>query len=342
MTASRYARHSAIPDWDQDRLKVARVVVVGAGALGGEVTRLLAMAGVGQLTLVDPDVVDESNLSRCSLFRATDIGRPKVDTVAAALRDLAPDTVVHPRRAPLTSGAGRAELRDATLVVSALDSTAARVELALRCTSVGAGLLDAGTRPWGGEVRHYPPDGACYACPLTPTERAFRDDPWGCGQFATPAEAGASGAVSSLVGAWQAAHALRLLFGLEVAGLTRIDVVGGASAGTGPRRAADCPCHEDIPAAAVTVAPLTVHGTVAEALALVEPGEDVMAWAAFEPGGMPPPGRLGTHTFLRSAEPDRTLAELGVAPGEILPVRPAPDGAVRYIELSTRSEEPGR
>ncbi|MEV1073929.1 ThiF family adenylyltransferase [Micromonospora parva] len=342
MTALRYARHSPIPGWDQDRLKIARIIVVGVGALGGEVARLLAMAGAGRLTLVDPDVVDESNLSRCSLFRAADIGRAKVDTVAAALRDLAPDTMVDPRRAPLTGGAGRAELRDATLVVSALDSIAARVELALRCASVGAGLLDAGTRPWGGEVRHYPPGGACYACPLTPAERAFRDDPWGCGQFAAPTEAGASGAVSALVGAWQAAHALRLVFGLAVAELTRIDVVGGASAGAGHRRAADCPCHEDIPAAAVTVAPLTVHATVAKALALVEPDEDVMTWAAFEPGGLPPPGRLGTHTFLRSAEPGRTLAELGVAPGEILPVRPAPDAAVRYIELSTRSEEPDR
>ncbi|MEU7905046.1 ThiF family adenylyltransferase [Actinoplanes sp. NPDC049118] len=342
MTEPRYARHALIPDWDQDLLKAARVVVIGVGALGGEVARLLALAGVGRLTLVDPDVVDESNLSRCTLFRAADVGRSKVDTAAAALADLAPDTLVDPRPAPLTAGAGRAELRDATLVVSALDSVAARVELATRCNSVGAGLLDAGTRPWGGEVRHYRCAGACYACPLTPGERAVRDDPRGCGQFAAPVEAGASGAVSSLVGAWQGALALRLLFGLEVAGLTRIDVTAGASAGPGPRRAADCPCHDDIPAAAVTAVPLTVRATVAETLALVGAGEDVMAWAAFARDGSAAAGTPRARTFLRSADPGRSLAELGVAPGEILPIRAVPGGAVRYIELSTTSEEPRR
>ncbi|WP_433830903.1 HesA/MoeB/ThiF family protein [Actinoplanes sp. CA-015351] len=342
MIAPRFARHELIPGWDQDSLKAAWIVVVGVGALGNEVARSLAMAGAGRLTLVDPDVVTESNLSRCVLFRTHDVGRAKVAAAGAALSELAPGIALDLRPATLTGGVGRGEMRDATLVVSALDSMAARIELAGRCASVGAGMLDAGTRPWGGEIRWYPAGGACYACPLSPAERAVLDDPWACGQLASPVEAGASVAVSALIGAWQAAFALRLLFGLPAAELTRVDVLGGAATGPGPRRAIDCPCHDDIPASAVTKLPLTTAATVAEVLARIGPDEDVMTWAGFREDASGPPVLPGRR-FLRSVTPSRTLAEIGVAPGEILPVRLGRvTSAVRFIELSTTSEEPRR
>src|SRR6266567_1155361 len=82
----RYARHALIPDWSQPALSAASVVIVGVGAVGSEVARLLAQAGVGRLLLCDPDTIEESNLSRGALYGPADLGRPKAEAAADALR----------------------------------------------------------------------------------------------------------------------------------------------------------------------------------------------------------------------------------------------------------------
>lgn len=349
--SERYARHELIPGWSQDALRAATVVVFGVGALGNEVARLLAMAGAGRLVLCDPDTVAESNLSRCVLFRAADVGSSKVAAARAALASLAPDTEVDARPLPLHSGVGLAELRDATLVVGCLDSVAARVELASRCALAGVGWLDGGTGPWGGEVRRYEPGGACYGCLVGASGRAATDDPLGCGAWARPAAAGASAPVSALVGAWLATAAVRALCGLPTgAPITLLDVADGVSRGVEMVRTPDCPLHEPVPADAVTVVKAAHTGTVADVLAQVGPDEDVLAWNGFtvadprRPRAAPIPGRPGrTRTVLNEAPPDAVLRDLHVAPREILPVvsRERPD-AERYIELSAEAAEPER
>ncbi|MCP4663128.1 MAG: ThiF family adenylyltransferase [bacterium] len=128
----RYARHALIPGWQQQSLREARVVVVGMGAVGNEVTRVLAMAGVGAFVVCDPDRIETSNLSRTVLFRDNDIGRLKVEAAADALRRLVPGIEVDARPLPLVHGVGLAELRDASLVLACLDSRSARLQLAGR------------------------------------------------------------------------------------------------------------------------------------------------------------------------------------------------------------------
>ncbi len=78
----RYGRLRLIPWWRQERLASARVLVVGAGALGNEVLKNLALLGVGTVYLIDLDVVEPSNLSRSVLFRAEDGGRGKAEVAA--------------------------------------------------------------------------------------------------------------------------------------------------------------------------------------------------------------------------------------------------------------------
>lgn len=331
----RFARHALIPGWSQDALAGARVVLIGVGALGNEVARLLAMAGVGELLLCDPDTVAESDLSRSVLFRAADIGRSKVETARAALAGLAPGVRVLTRDAPLDAGVGLAELRDADLVAGCLDSNAARVQLASRCGMAGVGLLDGGTRPWGGEVRRFVPDGACYGCVVGAAGRATPDDPVSCGAVSNPAEHGASAPVSALVGSWMATIAVRILCGLPPGPETIIMDADG----DGPRpgrlsRAPDCPLHGALPAELIENAKLTTAATAAELLALVHPEEDVMTWRGF--GG--PDGR--TTTFLRRADPGAALRALSVAPREILPVIHRPTGdRRRYVELAAEDRE---
>src|SRR5215510_1165801 len=87
----RYSRHLIIPEVGvsgQKRLKNARVLCVGAGGLGSPALMYLAAAGVGTLGVVDYDVVDESNLQRQIIHGQSDIGRPKVDSAAATIREI--------------------------------------------------------------------------------------------------------------------------------------------------------------------------------------------------------------------------------------------------------------
>ena len=83
----RYSRLKLIGWWDQQRLASARVLVVGAGALGNEVLKNLALVGIGHITLIDFDTIENSNLSRSVLFRAADSGKPKATVAAAMIRN---------------------------------------------------------------------------------------------------------------------------------------------------------------------------------------------------------------------------------------------------------------
>ncbi|MGC0333438.1 molybdopterin/thiamine biosynthesis adenylyltransferase [Streptomyces sp. SAI-170] len=338
----RYARHALVPGWDQQRLAGATVVLAGAGALGNAVAQSLALAGLGRLVVTDPDTVEVGNLSRTPLFRAADVGRPKARVLAEALAGLAPDTVVDAREAPHVSGVGLAELREADLVVAALDSRAARISLAGRCTLAGTGLLDGGTHPWGGETCWYPPGGRCRACGLTPAERAVQDDPWSCAAPGPLAPAGASAPVSALVGAWLANFAVRLLLRLSVPeGPLRIDAAGSASPLGGawtPGADPDCPLHERLPGQ-VPVLPLDGRATVGELLARVGAEEEPLTWAGF---ARPVPGRPALRsvtTRLRAAPAGARLVDLGVAPREILPVARRDGTGLRYVELAPAGDD---
>src|SRR3954462_8103534 len=84
----RYHRQTLISWWDQDRLRSATVIVVGAGALGNELVKHLALAGVGRVVVADFDHIENSNLARCVFFRESDDGRPKAEVLAARAMEL--------------------------------------------------------------------------------------------------------------------------------------------------------------------------------------------------------------------------------------------------------------
>ena len=160
-----FARQRMIPGWRQEVLAGATAVVLGVGALGNEMAKNLALAGVGRLVLCDPDTVTASNLSRCSLFGPRDVDRPKVDAAVGALARLGTGSQVDGRQATLTAGVGLGQLLDADVVLGCLDSRQARLELLSRCALVDARLVDGGTGPWSGEIRiRTDPDSACWSC----------------------------------------------------------------------------------------------------------------------------------------------------------------------------------
>ncbi|MGW5128271.1 HesA/MoeB/ThiF family protein [Streptomyces sp. NPDC004069] len=335
----RYARHALVAGWDQQRIGDATVLLLGIGALGNVVAQTLALAGVGRLLLCDPDVVEASNLSRCPLFTAADVGRPKAEAAADALHRLAPDVRTEVRAAPLLSGVGLAELRDAQLVVGCLDSRTARLELATRCNLVGAALLDGGTHEWGGQVTSFVPGGRCWGCGLDAAELTVQDSPWSCSVPRTRLPVGATAPVSFLVGSWLASHAVRLLLGLPVEHRPlRIDSFGTADPVDPPgpmdRPQPDCPLHERIDPAEVTALPFGADAPVGALVKAVDPDEEPLAWAGFRrvDGGWHP---LATTFRLRAAHPDTALSALGVAPRELLGVVQPGRSRPRYVELAT-------
>lgn len=337
---ARYARHTLIPGWDQDRLGAAGVVVVGVGALGNVVTQTLALTGIGRLLLCDPDLVEPSNLSRCPLLSARDVGLPKAAAAAAALRWLTPAVDVEARTAPLLSGVGLAELRDADLVVSCLDSRTARLELAARCNLVGVALLDGGTHEWGGQVSHFPPSGRCWACGLDNAELTVQDSPWSCSVPRARVPVGATAPVSFLVGSWLASHAVRLLLGLPVEQRPlRIDSFGAthAVALPGPMTRPDprCPLHERIDRHQVSALPFGTEAPVAALLDAVRADEEPLSWAGFRrTDSQRHP--LPTTFRLRAARPDTALSALGIAPRELIGVVRPGGSRPRYVELAAQ------
>src|SRR5439155_8543156 len=117
----RYARHRLIDWWDQDRVTAARVLVVGAGALGNEVIKNLALTGVGRITIVDLDRVDFSNLCRSILFRDGDVGSWKAEAAARAASNLNPDVSASAIVGDIEFVLGAGEVKDYDVILGCLD-----------------------------------------------------------------------------------------------------------------------------------------------------------------------------------------------------------------------------
>ncbi len=204
----RYSRQTMLPDVGdagQTALAAARVLVVGVGGLAAPVLPLLAGAGVGHLTLVDPDKVDLSNLHRQTLFREADVGRLKADVAATTIRALNADCDVQTVHSLLTSGNARTLVSDATLVLDCADSFAASYILSDTCRDLNTPLISASVLGFGGYVGGF--------CASAPSLRAvFPDLP---DRAATCATAGVMGPVVGLVGAAQAQMALGAILGLD-------------------------------------------------------------------------------------------------------------------------------
>lgn len=205
---SRYARQICLPgfgDAGQARLAAARVLVVGAGGLGAGVLPPLVAAGVGQLRLVDPDVVEESNLHRQTLFRMSDLGRPKAEVAAEALAGLNPDCTISASVTRLDPVSARAELAGVDLVLDAADSFATSYALSDLCRATGMPLISASVLGRQGYVGGF--------CGGAPSLRAvFPDLPGRMGDCATN---GVMGPVVATLGALQAQMALTVLLGQQ-------------------------------------------------------------------------------------------------------------------------------
>lgn len=206
----RYSRHFVLPHVGlegQRKLLKARVLLVGAGGLGSPAALYLAAAGVGTLGVVDPDLVDLSNLQRQVLHRISHLGRPKVDSARENLGDLNPGVEVVPHPVRLTSGNALEILDGYDLVVDGSDNFPTRYLVNDACVLLGKPYVYGAVDRWEGQVSVFgSPDGPCYRC-------LFREPP-PPGLVPGCAEAGVLGVLPGIVGSIQAAEVIKLILGV--------------------------------------------------------------------------------------------------------------------------------
>lgn len=368
----RYATFGFIGWWDQRRIAEAVVLVAGAGALGNEVLKNLALSGVGRILIVDFDTVEVANLSRSVFFGEEDQGQGKADVAARAVRRINPDVAIRAITGDLTRDLGAGVFRHVDAIVGCLDNREARLFLNRAAFKIGKPWVDGAIHEMLGEARvFWPGRGGCYECTLVPADFKAMSLRYSCSslarQMVLEGKVATTPTIASIIGGIEAQETLKILHGLEVdpgKGLVFNGLTNETYTVTYPYHQ-NCLSHQSC-GTVEECADLTVSSTVAEVLErlrsrlgegavwvldfdlLVEfecvhghpaplvlrPVSQVVESAAPCPvcGSLRWPRQ--THK-VRGDEPflDRQLSDLGVPPLSLLCGRGA-GGEIRYFELT--------
>jgi sulfur-carrier protein adenylyltransferase/sulfurtransferase len=204
---TRYARHITLPDvgWaGQQRLRDARVAVVGTGGLGSPVSLYLAAAGVGTLGVIDFDVVETSNLQRQVIYGTSDVGVAKVAAAARRLRDMNPHIRVVEHELRLTSANALEVLAGYDVVIDGTDNFPTRYLVNDACVLLGKPYVYGSILRFEGQVSVFDArTGPCYRC-------LFREPP-PPGLVPSCAEGGVLGVLPGIIGSLQALEAIKLI-----------------------------------------------------------------------------------------------------------------------------------
>lgn len=212
----RYARHIVLRHVGgpgQNRLKAARVLVIGAGGLGSPLIQYLAAAGIGTIGVIDDDVVSLSNLQRQVLHGTPDVGRPKVDSAADAVTRLNPHVIVERLGQRLTGDTVEALVARYDLVADGSDNFETRYAVSDACCRVGRPLVTAALGPFEATLTTLRPHETGPDGTPNPTYRCLFPEPPPPGTVPACAEAGVLGALAGMMGAMMALEVIREIVG---------------------------------------------------------------------------------------------------------------------------------
>ncbi|MBI5932989.1 MAG: ThiF family adenylyltransferase [Chloroflexi bacterium] len=205
--------------WEREKVTQAKVLVIGAGALGNEVIKNLSLMGVGNLFIVDFDKIEAANLSRSVLFRETDNNRSKAEVAAARSKAINPQVHVQYMNGDVTTQLGLGVIRRMDAVIGCLDNREARLAVNRFCYWMNKPWVDGAIQELLGLVRVFKPGhGACYECTLT--EQALRDLSmrYSCPLLARQnillGKVPTTPTIASIIGAMQSQEALKLIHDL--------------------------------------------------------------------------------------------------------------------------------
>jgi molybdopterin/thiamine biosynthesis adenylyltransferase len=212
----RYARHivlHGVGGPGQQKLKAARVLVIGAGGLGSPVLQYLAAAGIGTLGVVDDDEVSLSNLQRQVLHGTPDVGRPKVESAADAIARLNPHVRLVGHKFRLNGENARALVADYDLVADGSDNFETRYAVADACFYEKKPLVTAAVGAFDGSLTTLRPFETGPDGKPNPTYRCLFPEPPPAGMVPACSEAGVLGALTGILGTMMALEVIREVVG---------------------------------------------------------------------------------------------------------------------------------
>ncbi len=372
----RFSRFELIGWWEQERLSRARVVVIGAGAIGNEIIKNLALLGIGNLFIADLDSIEESNLSRSVLFRLGDQGQSKAHVAARSAREIFPNVRVRPWQGNVVHDLGLGLFRWADVILCGLDNREARVAINTYAAKAGKVWVDGAIERLDGVARVFDAaTGPCYECTMSDQDWKLLEARRSCALLTrdqmAEGKVPTTPTTASVIAGIQCQEVIKYLHGLET-----ISGRGYVFEGTSYQsylvtysRRPDCPAHE--PLTEVVELDTGASNTTASQLlararqdlgpdAVIDLGRDMLCGLSCSACGATnelfaslgkvtesmgrcdacgQPAAPVMYTTLRGDEPflHRTLAELGVPAWEILVARTGT--STRAYELAADRNE---
>lgn len=258
LAEDRYDRLRLIPWWDQERLRNARALVVGAGALGNEIIKNLTLLGVGRILIADLDTIEDTNLTRAILFRAGDRGRHKAEVAAERVMEINPDVRAQAHVGDINYDLGLGVFREMDLVFGALDNREARVTINANCWKLGQPWIDGAIEAMQGVARVFMPtddDSPCYECTMSELDYKLLSQRRSCALLSRDdvlqGKVPTTPTIASIIGGTQVQEGIKLLHadrelpnlagrGYFFNGLTHDSYL------VQYRRRSDCPAHEQM------------------------------------------------------------------------------------------------
>jgi adenylyltransferase/sulfurtransferase len=221
----RFDRQKRIMGWDQERISNATVMVIGAGATGNEVVKNLTLCGIGRVFLIDYDLIESSNLSRCVLFNYTNsLKKYKAEVIKDACKNLNPKVKIIPITQDLNS-IDKHLYKKCNVICSCLDNLEARLEANNYAYYHAVPFVDSGIDEFFGSVQvvfSEDKDAACLQCGISEKDLELMWRRFSCtGQELDPTDAATERIIASIItttsiiGGIQSQQVLKVLLGLS-------------------------------------------------------------------------------------------------------------------------------
>lgn len=280
----RFHRFRLISWWDQQRLASAKTLVIGAGALGNEIIKNLALLGIGNLFVADLDRIENSNLSRSVLYREADNGEFKASVACRSAREIYPKMRTQAFIGNIVHDLGLGIFRWADVILGGLDNREARLAINRACQKLGRPWIDGGIEQIQGVARVFMPDGPCYECTMSKVDWDALNRRRSCNLLTREEMEGGrrptTPTISSVIAGIQAQEAVKLLHGLPTIGGAGwyFDGVNTDGFRTDYQRKPDCYSHDPLESVVEIpcgVAGISVNAMLKEAQRLLGPAAEL-------------------------------------------------------------------
>ena len=219
VTEDRFSRLRLIPWWDEKKIRDTRVLVIGAGALGNEILKNLALLGFVQVVIVDLDRIEESNLSRTVLYRSPDVGQFKAEVAARSARAISPHIRACSIVGNVMHDCGLGLFAWSDVILAGLDNREARLFINRSAWRMNRPWIDGAIEGINGVVRVFRPgQPPCYECTLGETDWKLLEQRMSCNLLTREADPGGkvptTPTISSIIAGIQVQEAVKLIHGL--------------------------------------------------------------------------------------------------------------------------------